>query len=184
MSQADASVSNVVFRCLHRALAGGERTREPLNALVVWTELGRGLAGTLEQVGGDQGLLRKLIAGWCQEQGAREDVNLADWMYRLEGPERLGKEEAAAALRKIQAELEEALPALAAEAQASDEARRALYLAVVRGWFPVGLDLVRSMPRGRTAERAEQLGALSAWCQRYLPVEGGDPAGLGVRVER
>jgi len=184
MSHADGSVPSIVFRSLHRALAGDERTREPLNALVVWTELGRGLAGTLEQVGGDQGLLRKLIAGWCREQGAREDVDLAGWMYRLEGAERLGKEETAMALRRVQADLEEALPALAAQAQASDEARRALYLAVVRGWFPVGLDLVRSMPRGRTAERAEQLGALSAWCQRYLPAEGGDPAALGVRVER
>ncbi|MHB8878104.1 MAG: hypothetical protein ACYC8T_30775 [Myxococcaceae bacterium] len=176
--------ATAVFETIHRALAAEPKTREPMNALVIWTELGKGLAGTLERVGAEKGLLRQVIASYCREKGAADGVDLSRFAYRLEGKERLGKLEAAMAMKRVQAELEEALPELTAEASATDEARKKLFLAVVRGWFPVGLDIMRALPGGREAKEPEQLGALRAWCERYLPVDTSTPADLGVRVSR
>lgn len=179
------AAAKVAFETIHRALAADEKTREPMNALVLWTELGRGLAGTLERVGADRGLLREVIAGYCRERGVSpEEVELSRWVYRLEGKERLGKVEAAMALRRVEAELETALPEMTTEAANADEGRKRLFLALVRGWFPVGLDIIRSMPAGRGAGDEAVLGALTAWCARYLPESSGGPAELGVRVSR
>ena len=73
---------------------------------------------------------------------------------------------------------------LSVEAAMGDEGRKKLFLAVVRGWFPVGLDILRAFPAGAKASPEELLGALWAWCERYFP-EGGAPGlELGVRVER
>ncbi|MBI3186205.1 MAG: hypothetical protein HYZ28_29050 [Myxococcales bacterium] len=176
--------SKLAFEVIQRALASAAKTREPMNALVVWTELGKGLSGTLDGVGAEPGLLRRVISEWCQGRGATERADLSRWAYRLEGKERLGKLEAAMAMRRVQADLEAALPELSAEAAMGDEGRKKLFLAVVRGWFPVGLEVLRDFPAGRVAKEEELLSALWAWCRRYLPAGGAGAAELGVRVER
>lgn len=179
-----AAPATTVFETIHRVLAAEPKTREPMNALVIWTELGKGLAGTLERIGAEKGLLRQVIATYCREKGAADGVDLSRWAYRLEGKARLGKIETAQALQRVQAELEAALPELAADAETGGDARRQMFMAVVRGWFPVGLDIVRALPGAKTADDATRLGALRTWCERYLPEDAAGPADLGVRVTR
>ena len=127
--------------------------------------------------------MRSTIDRYCGERGAARELDLSRWAYQLEPKLRLGKVEAGMTLRRIQAALEEALPELAAEGM-SDEGRKKLFLTIVRGWFPVGLDIFRSLPAGKTAGEAELLGALEAWCDRFFPGDSGSPGELGVRVER
>lgn len=172
------------FQAIHAALAGDAKTREPINALAVWTEIGRGLSGTLEKKGASPGLLHEVITGYCKARGAREDVDLSLWAYRLPPEQRLVTNDVAAAMRRVVRELEARLPELAAEAETATEKERDLFLAVVRGWFPVGLDILRSMPGGPSANDADRLGALATWCDRYLPKDESGPKELGVRVAK
>ncbi len=58
------------------------------------------------------------------------------------------------------------------------------FIAVVRGWFAVGVELVRALPGLGEAPVAEQLGVLSAWCTRYFPRDTSGPAELGVRIQK
>ncbi|MCC6554900.1 MAG: hypothetical protein IT372_18155 [Polyangiaceae bacterium] len=172
------------FKAIHTALAADERTREPMNALAIWTEIGRSLSGTLEQKGASPGLLREVIADHCRERGAAPGVDLGRWAYRLAPEDRLSSKELGAAIRRVMRGIEEALPELVAEAETATDKHRELFMAVVRGWFPVGLDIVRALPAGAAASEAERLGALGAWCERYLPGETAEARDLGVRVER
>ena len=176
--------STAAFQAIHQALAAETRTREPMNALVVWTELGKGLAGMLEQAGGEKRLLRETIDRYCDEKSAAPGADLSLWAYQVPAAERLTREETASALQRLNRALEQALPKLAAAAEAGDEGRRSAFLAVVRGWFPVGLDLVRSLPRSATSSEQQRLAALRAWCDLYLPHDEAGPAGLGVKVSR
>lgn len=167
---ADASgdaTADVVRRTLLRCLAADPQTREPMNALVAWTELGKGLSGTLDDVGGEPGLLRKLICSYGIDHGA--GVELSRWAYRVEPDRRLSPAAAAAALQRIEGELSEVLSEHAERAEHSADARRALFVTVVKGWFPVGLDIMRALPNGAVASEEVLLGALSAWCERHLP---------------
>ncbi len=162
----DATAATV-HRTLVKCLAANPKTREPMNALVAWTELGKGLAGTLEDVGGERGLLRKIICAYGLERGA--EVDLSRWAYRLERELRLDPSETAAILRRAEGDLSRALRAHVDRAERSPDARRALFIAVVKGWFPVGLDIMRALPAGSTASDEALLGALAAWCERHLP---------------
>src|SRR5512138_3452991 len=63
MNETDSATK--VFRAIHEGLQATEKTREPMNALILWTELGRGLAGKLERQGADRGLLQRLVVGYC-----------------------------------------------------------------------------------------------------------------------
>lgn len=172
------------FQAIHAALAASERTKEPMNAFVVWTELGRGLSGALEKKGASPGLLLDIITEYCSSRGAREGVDLARWAYHVPPDRRLSASEIAAAMRRVTRELEERLPELAAEADSATEKERDLFLAIVRGWFPVGLDILRAMPGGEGAADADRLGALAGFCRRYLPADTSGPRDLGVRAVR
>lgn len=176
--------AQAVFQAIHGALAADARSREPMNALVLWTELGKGLAGTLERVGAGKGLLREVVDRHCAEKGAAKDCELSGWAYQVEAKQRLGPVAAGVALRRIQEAIENAVPELVAEGTMGDEGRKKLFLTIVRGWFPVGLDIFRALPAGRTAGEAELYGALEAWCLRFFPVDSAAGADLGVRVER
>jgi hypothetical protein len=57
-------------------------------------------------------------------------------------------------------------------------------LTTVRGWFPVGPQIVRSFPTARGIREAERLGVLVAWCERYLPRDPASAKDLGVRISR
>lgn len=176
-------LARAIYAAVHEAMAAEPRTREPMNALAVWTEIGRALAGTLERVGAERGMLCAAIGDWCRAQGAAP-ADLGRWAYRLEPGERLSRQDLARVLARVPEAVERALPQMAAAAEASGEERRRLFLAVVRGWFPVGLDIVRALPAAGRASEAERLGALAAWCARFLPQDAAGPAELGVRVER
>lgn len=172
------------FQAIHAALAASDKTKEPMNALVVWTELGKGLSGTLERKGASPGLLLDIITEYCVERGAQEGVDLSRWAYYVPPERRLSATEIGAAMRRVTRELEERLPELAAEAESATEKERDLFLALVRGWFPVGLDILRAMPGGESAEDADRLGALAGFCRRYLPADTSGPRDLGVRAVR
>lgn len=176
--------ANEVYRVLHEALAADPRTRQPLNALILWTELAKGLQGTLDQVGADHGHLRSVVAQFCRGTEAQQDVDLTRWIPRMEPEERLGKVEAAMALKRVQAALEDSLPELAAEAATEGDGRREAFLTVVKGWFPLGMDIVRALPGVPAEDLSLQRGILWAWCDKYFPASTATPAELGVRVER
>jgi hypothetical protein len=176
--------AKLAFQAIHAALAADERTREPMNALAVWTELGRGLAGTLEKKGASPGLLREVIDAHCGARSGGPNVDLAAWAYTVAAAERLTRPEIAAAMRRVLRAIEDRLPELSAAAETSTEKERDLYIAIVRGWFPVGLDIVRALPRGERATSEERLAALGAWCAKYLPSDASAPRDLGIRVER
>ncbi|MEB2284691.1 MAG: hypothetical protein B6D46_13695 [Polyangiaceae bacterium UTPRO1] len=165
----DLSAPTKVREAIHRCLAASPKGREPMNALVVWTELGKGLAGTLEEVGVGRGMLRNIIVAHCMDRGAAPDVDLERWAYRVEPEERLTAAETAAVLQHTEAELAQALPELARRSEGSPETRRRLFVTVAQGWYPVGLDIVRTLPAARQAPESALLGALAAWCARYLP---------------
>jgi hypothetical protein len=174
-----ARAAGEIFRAIHESLACDERAREPMNALVIWTELGKGLAGTLVRKGASPSLLVEVISGYCKGTGAAP-VDLARWAYRVPHDRRLSREEIGTAIRRVLARVEERLPSLAATPDAEGE--RAAFLAIVRGWFPVGLDVVAALPGAAGANRRELAAALCAWCERYLPTE--TATGLGVGVVR
>ena len=82
--------AQAVFQAIHDALAAEPRSREPMNALVLWTELGKGLAGTLERVGAGRGLLREVIDRHCAQKAAGKPCDLSVWAYQVEPKQRLG----------------------------------------------------------------------------------------------
>jgi hypothetical protein len=176
------SPAKLSFEAIHEALAADAKTREPLNALAVWTELGKGLSGTLQGKGANPGQLHDVITEWCRGKtgGGAAEVDLSQWAYRLEPEARLNKQELSAAVRRVMAALETRLPELAAAAENDGDKERELFMAVVRGWFPVGLDIVRALPRGEGADEAERLRALAAWCNRFLPRDTATGIDLGV----
>jgi hypothetical protein len=180
----DSRAATLSFQAIHAALAADPKTRDPMNALAVWTELGKGLSGTLDKKGAPPGLLADVIAEHCKARSGDAAVDLARWAYRVPETERLTQQEAAAALRRVLQAIESRLPELSAAAETDVEKERDLFMAVVRGWFPVGLDIVRSLPGATNADEATRVAALHAWCERYLPKDTSEARDLGVRVER
>lgn len=179
----DTTEATKVFDAIRAALAQCDKTQDPLNALVVWTELGKALSGKLERQGGGRGLLRSIVTGYCDERGAPpSDVDLAQWMYKLPPDRRLGGDEMAAALVRVERAIGDSIAGEWGDT-GGDERVRDHFLAVVRGWFPVGIELVRALPAARGKGDHEAYAALSAWCKRYLPSETDGPQSLGVRVE-
>jgi hypothetical protein len=180
--QARVSPSDAVRAAILAALDADPKTREPLNALVAWTEMGRALQGTLDRKGGDAGLLRRVIARWCAQGAEGRTADLGRWAYRLEPGRRLTTVELAAAIRRVQ----EACDAILADlARATgDDGGRAVFLALAKGWFPAGLDVVARLGAARGASPAEVVAALGAWCERFLPSDGETGKDLGVRVGR
>ncbi len=173
-----------VFEAIHAALEQDEKTREPMNALVIWTELGKGLAGKLERQGADVGLLARLIDGYCHERAAgAQAIDLGAWAYRVAPERRLSHEEAARAITRVQRAIGDRLGALRGDGDGGAHTRED-FLATVRGWFPAGLDVFRSLPAARDRDDAEVHAALAAWCDRYLPKDTSGPEELGVRRER
>lgn len=179
----DTKAAQQVFEAIHEALAATEKTREPMNALILWTELGKGFAGKLERQGADVGLLERLAEGYCRKAGADEVVDLARVAYRVEPELRMSSDEAADALGRVTRGIEQRLTAEWGDLGADDKVRDT-FLAAVRGWFPVGLDIMRSMPAFRAGDERAVHSALCAWCARYLPKDASGPKELGVRVEK
>jgi hypothetical protein len=177
----DHEISREVNAAIRRVLDGNPKMGVPMNALLVWTELGKGLCGTLERKGADVGLLGRLIAGWCSAERAA-DVPLAGWLWRLEPDERLTQREVGDTLRTLEREVVTCVRPILDEA--GDDGPRRAFITVVRGWFPVGVAILGATPRGRSATREELLGALAAWCDRFLPRDPAGPSELGVRVVR
>jgi hypothetical protein len=154
-----------------------------MNALVLWTELGRGLSGTLVQKGADEGLLGEVILRWCREHGGAE-IDAERWFYRLEPTARLTRDGIAAALGRLEDVIARATAELAHEST-EDETSKQVFLTVVNGWFAVGPALIGSLPRARAgATEDERASALAAWCARFLPKNAEKARDLGVRVVR
>ncbi|MFO0590045.1 MAG: hypothetical protein U0441_21055 [Polyangiaceae bacterium] len=176
--------ARAVGEAIRATLDADDKTREPMNALVVWTELGRGLSGKLERQGADAGLLARLIANDSRArlEGAAP-VDLASWAYRVPAEQRLTREDAARAFTRLERAIGDKLADHWADGDGGAHVRED-FLAVVRGWFPIGLDIFRSLPAARGATEAEIGAALAAWCDRYLPKDTSGPEDLGVRRER
>lgn len=175
--------ARAVNEAIRAALDEGDKTREPMNALVVWTELGRGLSGKLERQGADAGLLARLITHHC---GARNEgappIDLAGWAYRVPVEQRLTREDAARAISRLERAIGDRLAERWADGDGGAHVRED-FLAVVRAWFPIGLEIFRALPAARDATDAEIAAALAAWCDRYLPKDTSGPEDLGVRRE-
>lgn len=170
-----------VSTAITSALDADPRTADPLGGLVVWTELGKALAGALERKGADVGLLGRIIDDWSRATFA-PSVDLDGWLYRVPPERRLGRADLARALARVQAAVEAVVAPLAEEV--GEDGGRAVFLAVIKGWFAVGLALFAALPAARGASEAEVRGALAAWCRRYLPKDPSGPEDLGVRLAR
>lgn len=175
--------AGAVYRAIHGAIAASEKTREPMNALVLWTELGKGLSGKLEQQGADVGLLGRLIARDCAHPGAEPPIPLDRWAYRVDPAMRLSREEIARAFTRVRRAIGDGLADIWGDGDGAAHARED-FLATVRGWFAVGLDVFRCLPAAEGRTEAEIEAALSAWCDRYLPKDTSGPEELGVRKEK
>lgn len=175
--------AKAVYDAIHAALAASEKSREPMNALVLWTELGKGLAGKLEQQGADIGLLGRLIARDCSGPGAETPASLERWAYRVDPALRLSREEMGRAMTRVQRAIGDRLADVWGDGDGAAHARED-FLAAVRGWFAVGLDIFRCLPAAKGRSDAEIEAALSAWCDRYLPKDTSGPEELGVRKEK
>lgn len=181
--QADRAIAAIaVHEAIHAALRAEAKTREPMNALVIWTELGKGLAGKLEHQGADAGLLGRLVASHCHAKEARP-VDLSRWAYRVAAEDRLSREETARAISRIQKAIGDRLADHWADGDGGAHARED-FLATARAWFSVGLDVLRSFPCAEARDDGAVHAALAAWCERYLPRDTSGPEDLGVRRER
>lgn len=158
-----------VRRAILSTLASDPKTDDPVNALIVWTELGRALSGTLDDVAAGAGYIKKLASAWFEAEGAVAGVDLRRFIYRVDEGLRLQPAEIKRLTLRVEEALEQALPELAHAAHEGASGRQALFLAVVKGWFPVGLELFRALPAGQSSSDAEVLGAFWAWCLKYLP---------------
>lgn len=172
-----------VFEAIHATLASDPKTSEPMNALVIWTELGKGLAGKLEQQGADIGLLGRLVSGYCKEKAHDRPIDLAAWAYRVAPEQRLSRDEVARAMTRIQKAIGDRLAGYWADGDGGAHTRED-FLATARGWFSVGLDILRAFPASGASDDSEVHAALAAWCDRYLPKDTSGPEDLGVRRER
>lgn len=163
------------------ALQSDRATQDPMNALVVWTELGRGLAGTLDRKGADVGLLGRIVGDYAAKAGTTP-VQISDWVYCVPPERRLTRDDLARTLRTVQTAVDRVIsPAVAA---LGDDGGRAAFLIVVRAWYFAGLAILRSLPGRSQAPDADLVGALGAWCARYLPRDASGPGDLGVRMTR
>lgn len=178
----DATLQTV-RRTILQCFAADPKTDDPVNALVVWTELGRALSGTLDEIGAGRGYIKKLSSAWFEERRAAPGVKLDRWIYPLDVQRRLAPDEIKRASLRVDEALAQALPELARASSEGPSGRQALFLAVVKGWFPVGLELFRALPAGQTANDAEVLGAFWAWCLRYLPDDSPDGPGALLRSD-
>lgn len=176
--------AKLAYHAILDGLIEDDKTRDPMNALVVWTELGRGLSGTLDKKGAEPGKLRDIVGAWCRTSALDGAKSLERWTYRVPPERRLDAKDIGTAMRRVMRRLEAALPDLAAEAEADADKSRELFLAVVRGWFPVGVLLFAALPSAQRATKDARLAALGAWCERYLPKDDSSPRDLGVRVVR
>ena len=167
---------------LRDMFAAHDKTRDPVNALVVWTEIGRALAGTLERQGASPGLLRRIVVDYARGEAAGREIALDRWIYRLPAEARLDKQELAQLMSDAAAALAAVTPA--AFERSGEPGVRELFLEAVHGWFPLGLEIIRSLPAGTGADRAGLVGALGAWCARYLPDDPAGPRDLGIRGEK
>jgi len=179
----DRARARLACHAIVDALVDDDKTRDPMNALVVWTELGRGLSGTLDKKGAEPGKLRAMITAWCRTSERDGKERLERWTYKLPIEQRLDAKEVGAAMRRVMQRLEQAMPDLTAAAEADGDKSRELFLVVVRGWFAAGQFLFDRLA-GRSSSREQTLGALGAWCERYLPKDDSTPRELGVRVVR
>ena len=170
-----------VTEAIWTALQSDPATADPMNALLLWTELGKGLAGTLERKGADLGLLRRTVLAHCGP--APEATVLARWFYRVEPERRLARETVAASLARIEQAIEKASAPLAHQSTGG-EGQRNLFMAIVAGWFPVGPSILRCLPEGARATEQQVLAALGGWCSKYLPEDPSGARDLGVRVTR
>jgi hypothetical protein len=176
---------NAVRRAILEGMARDQRTAEPMNAMVIWTELARGLCGTLDRKGAEIERLGGVVDRWCRDRGAME-VDLDRWAYRVEPERRLDAAALGAALQRIQLDIERTVQPVvdASGGEGEGDGGRAAFMAVVDGWFPAGLAILRSFPAASRAPAGQVLGALRAWCARFLPRSEAGPAELGVRVVR
>jgi len=133
--------------------------------------------------GAEPGLLRGVVTRWCTDGGRAGEVDLARWMPRVDAADRMSVQDVGRTVLAAKKAIEEVLDATFAEAPES-ERERAACVAVARGWFPVGLDLVRALPAAAGRDEAAIRGVLGAWCARYLPESTESGADLGVRVDR
>ncbi|MBI3201905.1 MAG: hypothetical protein HYZ29_10210 [Myxococcales bacterium] len=166
-----------VRRAILSTLAADPKADDPVNALIVWTELGRALSGTLDDVAAGAGYIKKLTSAWFETQGAEAGVDLRRFIYRVDEERRLQPAEIKRLAASVEAAIEQGLPELAHAAHEGAGGRQALFLAVVKGWFPVGLELFQALPAGQTSSEAEVLGAFWAWCLKYLPDDRPDGPG-------
>lgn len=178
----ESPVADAVRAAILDALDADPKTRDPMNALVVWTELGRALQGTLVRKGGDAGLLRGAISRWCLSAATGNSADLDRWAYRLEPEQRLTAAELAAALLRVQIGCDRALSDLARAS--GDDGGRVVFLALAKGWFPAGLQIVARLGAPRAAPSADVIAALGAWCDRFLPSDPAAGKDLGVYVTR
>jgi hypothetical protein len=167
---------------LRDMFAAHDKTRDPVNALVVWTEIGRALSGTLEQRGASPGLLRRMILDYARQEAAGREIALERWVYRVPPEVRLDDKELAQLMSDAAAALAAVTPA--AFERSGEPDLRELFLEAVHGWFPLGLELIRALPAGAEADRSALVAALGAWCARYLPEDPAGPRDLGIRVEK
>ncbi len=173
------AISNAVRDSILQQLAADPLARLPLNGLVVWTELGRGLAGMLDRKGGSDALLRQTIEAWCTAERALE-VDLTTLLPQMDPAQRLSREHLAALLASIQGAIEEHVAAV--EEKGVNDGGRAPWMCAVKGWFPAGLAIFASLDSLRTASEQQRLGALRAWSRRYFPADMSGPKDLGVRA--
>ena len=163
--------ADAVCEAILRALGTDPRTAEPMNALVAWTEVGRGLCATLEARGAGGGLVLQIVDRWCDE-GSAAAVDFRALRYPLPEEGRLRPAEIGEAVARVALEIREHL-----EPATDGDGERAAFLTVLRGWLPAGLAILGNFPAGQGASPEALLGALRSWCRRWLP---GDGAGEGV----
>lgn len=178
-----SKAARAVHEAILAALAADLRTQEPMNALIVWTELGKGLAGKLDRQGADIGLLGRLCAARCAERSDGVTVNLLEWAYRVAPSNRLSHEALSQALSRVERAIGDRLSELWADGDGGAHMRED-FLATARGWFPVGVEIMKAMPAAVGRTDAEVHAALGAWCDRFLPKDESGPEELGVRKER
>ncbi len=174
--------AKLTYKTIGRKFQSFPKIKEPMNALIVWTELGKGLAGTLIEKGAEPDLLIQTIENWCKDKQAVLEVDLSKWAYSVPKENRLSQKELAEILDQMTTDLEKELSEWLVQAQTSEEDRLGLFIEVVRGWFPVGLDIVQTSKQFTSKE--DQLGVMLAWCKKYFPKNTSGSKDLGVRVEK
>lgn len=174
---------STTHRVLTDIIRAHPKTQDPVNALVVWTEIGKALAGTIERQGAPLGLLRRIIADHGRGRVDVAAIDLSRWIYRVPAAKRMSQQELAVLMGEISSALATA-SAGAFETDGGNPDLKSLFLEVVKGWYPVGVEIVQRLPAAANAPASEIVGILTAWCEKYLPLDPTGPADLGVRVDR